>query len=66
MKTFWRHFFQARGDEFEYWELLSSDDEQNTAYYTVKVYKTHWFEARVTEEDDELGIVSATDGTVRV
>ena len=55
MKTFLRHFFLAHGDGFEYWELLLSNDEQDTTYNTGKVHKTHWLEARATKEDDELG-----------
>ena len=50
---------------FQYWERPSSDDEQDTGN-AGKVSMTSQPEARATEEDNKLEIVSATDGTVCV
>ena len=51
---------------FQYWDPPSSGVEQETTDNTANLYKTSQLEARGTEEDDELGIFSATDDTVRV
>ena len=58
-------FFQANDDGFQYWEPPPSDNEQDTEN-AGSVSKISQPEARATEEDDELEIVSATGGTVRV